>query len=591
MKFIQTTFIVPPAPSSRPYFDHTSNDQLVTVKEVLSRFIAREIRAGNDANVLCKGYRKKRWNAVNQGMRSNHDIDCYFVNTTHSFFQLPQWQAIVNTYDEQTLAHIMSCQCFVPAANNNYIQISGAPVIQYNQATSASTQPTNLLTILNNCVNPTTQAPINSAAHNKSTSIPRQAIMYHKTCRNRIGLPFYHIFNQSKLSTIQIYSHIFASQEFRLIENLMKWQSDAIPTGRMIHDSLPRHNSAFIPESLLTMIESIIKGYRQSNLLLRAFSYFAKKVDVTPVMPVPIMNDAPPAVLGTKKRKRGCRGGSRRKNYKRSCQLATGGSIESKQPPIRRIVPLATDTVTRVLSSAIVRMPEEYGTQDDGPVIREVLTSQQNVAFQPTPSASIYSYPSTQSAKVPSPAAVLFGNQQFLLSKDKMHLLPSYLPGASAPLNFFSLATPASQVSLFVKALCRRVFSKGTVWGSRHNLNVFMANIDTYIHLNKGETMTTDALLHRLRIKDIPWLTDVSWTWTHSDRSNSLRNFLYWIFADFINPLLANSFYITEVETKGSELFYYRKRDWDQIVARGRDQLHRQFQEVDSGRTIMRTRR
>ena len=122
-----------------------------------------------------------------------------------------------------------------------------------------------------------------------------------------------------------------------------------------------------------------------------------------------------------------------------------------------------------------------------------------------------------------------------------------------------------------------------------------MANVDAYLKLNKGETLATSTLLEKIRIRDIPWLvpTATPLNSAHSNTKESTDGFaclvhkqqalqalLYWIFASFINPLLAASFYITEVEGRGLQTLYYRRADWETIEALGKEQLRASFQPI-----------
>jgi len=160
-------------------------------------------------------------------------------------------------------------------------------------------------------------------------------------------------------------------------------------------------------------------------------------------------------------------------------------------------------------------------------------------------------------------------------------------------IKIFSLSTPVETVSKFIKAVCRCVFTK-VIWGSRHNMSVFLASVDKYIQLQKGESLTIAMLTDKLKIKDITWMQmpanqerNVSAKDRHfrSNTSNKeftqhLRELVYWIFTSFINPLLGNCFYITEGEGLGSELLFFRKSVWSNLVKKGELQLQKSFMEV-----------
>ena len=61
--------------------------------------------------------------------------------------------------------------------------------------------------------------------------------------------------------------------------------------------------------------------------------------------------------------------------------------------------------------------------------------------------------------------------------------------------NYFDFACPIDQVTEFVKSVCRRVFTIGDVWGSRGNLNHFLASVDKYLRLGHRESLTLMQVL------------------------------------------------------------------------------------------------
>lgn len=77
------------------------------------------------------------------------------------------------------------------------------------------------------------------------------------------------------------------------------------------------------------------------------------------------------------------------------------------------------------------------------------------------------------------------------------------LVGAS---DLLSLSTPVGAVASFVKAVCRRVFPRRVVWGSRHNHNVFMAGLENYVKLGRQETLQLGQIAARMKLQSVPWL-------------------------------------------------------------------------------------
>lgn len=72
----------------------------------------------------------------------------------------------------------------------------------------------------------------------------------------------------------------------------------------------------------------------------------------------------------------------------------------------------------------------------------------------------------------------------------------------------------------------------------------------------------------------MPWCHDAA---SPARTGSALRSFFYWAFAEFVNPLLAVCFYVTEGEGLGSQLLYYRKPVWTSLMQRGEQQLKESF--------------
>lgn len=130
----------------------------------------------------------------------------------------------------------------------------------------------------------------------------------------------------------------------------------------------------------------------------------------------------------------------------------------------------------------------------------------------------------------------------------------------------------------FVKSVCKHVFNQQDVWGSKHNHHVFMQNIDIYLSQARHETLTIACLTNGLSTNAMPLFG----AWKAHLRSIGMANLeehfsqhvitvlqclLYFIFNDFMNSLVGNTFYVTEVEGTGQGgLYYFRKPTWFNIV-------------------------
>ena len=181
-----------------------------------------------------------------------------------------------------------------------------------------------------------------------------------------------------------------------------------------------------------------------------------------------------------------------------------------------------------------------------------------------------------------------------------------------------SWSSPPENVSSFIKSICRRVFTLKQVWGCRKNLNIFLKNVDLYIHLARFETITINEIIKGIQINSIPWMKKAIEK-TRKNKQSPIANeiyeaifksendmdieievatqkdddndtssskyseqyifnvFIFWIFADFINPLLSATFYITEAEGRSNDTTFFRKPIWARVIERGKVQMDKHF--------------
>lgn len=140
--------------------------------------------------------------------------------------------------------------------------------------------------------------------------------------------------------------------------------------------------------------------------------------------------------------------------------------------------------------------------------------------------------------------------------------------------NFFEMACALSVVCDFVKAVCRYILPFDIIWGTKHNKNVFMSNIDKFIKAGRFELIKCSDLCTKIHTSKIPWLKQCS------SPQKVLESFMRWLFTDVIKSLLHTTFYITEGEGLGTEVLYYEKSDWLVIRRLGEKQMCSHFAKV-----------
>ena len=72
--------------------------------------------------------------------------------------------------------------------------------------------------------------------------------------------------------------------------------------------------------------------------------------------------------------------------------------------------------------------------------------------------------------------------------------------------NYLQLSCPQDRVFAALSSVLRRLLPFRTVWGSRHNQNVFLSNVHSFIRMGRGSDVSVSTLVNKIRLKDIPWL-------------------------------------------------------------------------------------
>lgn len=172
------------------------------------------------------------------------------------------------------------------------------------------------------------------------------------------------------------------------------------------------------------------------------------------------------------------------------------------------------------------------------------------------------------------------------LDKDLQEVMIDELSGKPSSTlkttEIWEFSTPTTQVAEFIKSIVRTTFPCEMVWGSKHNENQMMRHIDTYIGLGRTESMSISQATHGLQLRYIPWLTKLNQEVSDSLKTSLLFYFINWFFNDFITPCVAAIFYVTEVEGKLSELFFFKKKLWLNLIRKHLQQFHEQFRPVST---------
>lgn len=125
MKLLHSSMIVPDANSFDNKFTLPVVAERISIKEALNGIIAKLVRQNQgyrEQNCLAFGYRQKSSSHA-ASMRSNFDVECYFVNTVLPMLSSRVWEQLANRVGEPVMYHIFQRPLFVLSKNGCYLQV------------------------------------------------------------------------------------------------------------------------------------------------------------------------------------------------------------------------------------------------------------------------------------------------------------------------------------------------------------------------------------------------------------------------------------------------------------------------------------
>lgn len=165
-------------------------------------------------------------------------------------------------------------------------------------------------------------------------------------------------------------------------------------------------------------------------------------------------------------------------------------------------------------------------------------------------------------------------------------------PEANIDQEIHELSIADDAVSEYIKSIIRFLLPSSDSWdylpSSHHNFNLIMRKIDDYIRLGRHESFTIEQIMHKMRLLDLPIVrmyrqslqsAPTIMNMSQIDHESMIVGYgwVYWIFNSLINYALSNAFYITEIEGKGLQLFYFSKKAWYQIVKKKMTSFYHHF--------------
>jgi telomerase reverse transcriptase len=140
------------------------------------------------------------------------------------------------------------------------------------------------------------------------------------------------------------------------------------------------------------------------------------------------------------------------------------------------------------------------------------------------------------------------------------------------PPRLIDAATPVESVSAYCRAVVNNLVPSmllGVGEDGDYNWRSLMLNIDRLVQCRRFERLSLHAVVQKMKIVSIPWLTPPQTKsgqkLPKSDldkRRELLLELLYYIFDSILMPLVRTTFHVTESSSEGNCLFYFRHDVW-----------------------------
>ncbi|XP_013380608.1 telomerase reverse transcriptase [Lingula anatina] len=121
------------------------------------------------------------------------------------------------------------------------------------------------------------------------------------------------------------------------------------------------------------------------------------------------------------------------------------------------------------------------------------------------------------------------------------------------------------QVYLFLRSLLKRIVPL-QLFGSPYNRRVFLKNVRKFVGLGRYETLQLGEIMRKMKVSHCKWLKSVK---NPVVRENLVAMVLWWIMTRVVMVTLKSYFYITETGPYRYHTFYFRKRLWMTLRAKG----------------------
>ena len=270
IKYAKSLFIVP---EDKLKMVQSFQNDPANIIDILREVVAQKVRNNSESNpsadVLIQGYRKKRRDNGSH-MRGNVDIDSYFINTIHNYYNDDAWQKIADRVGEAFTRRLLDRPLFKAVDNGCFVQIAGQAAADYiRQIRKEKIRFTHDRNCLKRSRTPLIYGDLNSFQASSypvtmtdfqrsyNESIPRYKLFYQRQYQKLPGLPKRSIFNRRNNADVELITEIFCK--------INKPEYRVASCGEKLNLG---YCSVSVPESqrLVTMCRAVIDNFQQCNI-------------------------------------------------------------------------------------------------------------------------------------------------------------------------------------------------------------------------------------------------------------------------------------------------------------------------------------
>eukprot|EP01135_Chromosphaera_perkinsii_P004652 Nk52_evm1s293 gene=Nk52_evmTU1s293 len=529
VKFSKSTIICSSAAACKSSVEIVAQDRFFSQSEIIDRAIEILLNANakmgfdKDENLLTLGFRKRNSNSSN-GMKRLMNVECYFPNTLLKNLKGVLWNVLLNDIGDTAMLNLLlKTSIFLSLPNGNYFQVCGPPAFS----------------LVNNMIQMKKLPPFPAHVHKGAKEKKEKRKKKTKKKRKWEGENDSHSAKRMKLDMENVEVKEVKEEEEEVIKTQPKNQPNSsegqlLPRTAILYSN--NHSEKLGEKFVLNLLPSTTEGARslvRTVFNLKPSKGKTQKCNRLPKRFVSIV----PHFKKILKNGKSC---PYRKllDYYCPVQKNTKGELAyladllhiQRQQSEKTFSPEKDNFNSQEEEDNFNSQEEDYGEEE-----KEYISGSDEKEERDL-SSNLSSNISSASDCVKK------------LYKDLIEKHCTYY-----------------QVFGFLKSVVKKVIPS-ELFGSQHNIKKFHSNLKSFIKLRRYERPAADHFVKGFRINDCPWLGKKSTKTDYVYRKQMFEAFMFWIFNNFLVPVIRAYLYVTENGAQRNRVYYYRMHVWNRVT-------------------------